>query len=103
MSRLSWILILILTLLTVSTSGCVIGVKERVIITYVGFAKTPEEANGAIKIATNKKIPVTVVGENDLITEMDLGGFLAVRETDFVKLVELANMNGLANAKPKKP
>ena len=87
---------LILIALMIGTSGCVVGVKERVIITYVGFAKSTEESNGAIKIATNKKIPVTVVGENDLNTEMDLGGFLAVREPDFIKLVELAN-------EPKKP
>jgi len=91
MSRLSWILILALTLLTVSTSGCVIGVKERVIITYVGFARSHEESTGAIRIASNKKIPVTIIGEDDLSTEMDLGGFLAVREEDFAKLVGLAN------------
>ena len=90
MKRL-WIPLVVLTVLTLSTAGCSIGVKEKLRIVYTGFAKSELESQGAIKIATNDKLPVTVVGSDDVATEMDLGGFLAVREADFIELIKRAN------------
>lgn len=68
-----------------STAGCSIGIKEQVSIVYVGFAKSPEEAKGAIKIATNEKIKVTVGGK---ATEMDIGGMYVIRGADLKAFVK---------------
>jgi len=65
--------------------GCSIGIKERHTVIYTGFAKSPEEAKGAIKIATNKDIPVTI-GKH--VTEMDLGGMYVIRGADLKALVK---------------
>lgn len=87
-----WILaaLLILTLI----SGCAIGIKEKQTVIYAGFAKSPEELQGAIRIATNTKIPVTIIGETETLTEMDLGGMIAIREADLKYLVKEHNEKG---------
>lgn len=74
-----------------STAGCSIGIKEKHTVIYTGFAKEPEEAKGAIKIATNEAIAVTI-GKH--ATEMDLGGMYVIRGADlkaFVKAVRDGN------------
>ena len=83
--------LLALTLLILSIVGCSIGVKRHDRIIYAGFAKSPEELHGAVRIATNKPIPVTIVGEGVTSTYMDLGGMLAVREADLAMLIRMAN------------
>ena len=85
------LLILMLTSISIAVTGCSIGVKEKQTIVYAGFAKDPEELKGAIRIATNKQIPVTVVGEKDISTTKDLGAMIAVREADFKALVRSWN------------
>ena len=72
-------------LLTIST-GCF---NRRIV--YAGFAKSPVELKGAISIATNKPVIVTVLGDTKTVTSMDLGGMIAVRRADLKKLIELAN------------
>ena len=59
-------------------TGCSIGVKEKVTIVYVSFAKDTK-IKGAIKVATNKKIPVTVDGE---LAQFNAGGYYLVHERD---------------------
>lgn len=72
----------VLTVLIINT-GC----SE---VVYCGFAKSSEELNGAVRIATNKKIKVTIDG-TDTVSTKDLGGMIAVRSADLAKLIELAN------------
>ena len=67
------------------STGCSIGIKEKHTIVYTGFAKEPIEAKGAIKIATNAKIKVTV---GDHATEMDLGGMYVIRGADLKAFVQ---------------
>ena len=68
-----------------STAGCSIGIKEKHTIVYTGFAKEPIEAKGAIRIASNAKIKVTV-GKHT--TEMDLGGMYVIRGADLKAFVQ---------------
>lgn len=75
---------------SISISGCLIGVKQKNTIVYSGFAKTPIEAKGAIRVATNDKIRVTVVGKSDFETEMDLGGMYVIRGSDLKALINAA-------------
>lgn len=78
-----------------SSVGCSIGIKEKHTIIYSGFAKEPEEAKGAIKIATNNKIKVTIGSH---ASEMDLGGMYVIRGSDlkaFVKALKaVGNIDG---------
>jgi len=72
--------------------GCSIGIKEQNNIIYSGFAKSPIELSGAIRIATNKVIPITV---GDVASELDLGGMYAVKAADlaaFIKAVQDAQI-----------
>jgi len=60
------------------STGCSIGVKEKVTIVYVSFAKDAK-IKGAVKVATNKKIPVTVDGK---LAKFNAGGYYLVHERD---------------------
>ena len=60
------------------STGCSVGVKEKVTIVYVSFAKDAK-IKGAIKVATNKKIPVTVDGK---LSQFNAGGYYLVHERD---------------------
>lgn len=73
------------------TTGCTIGIKEKVRVVYVSQFKIPEELNGAIKIATNKKLPVTIEGKKDIDTEMDLGGYYAIKAQDLKGFIDALN------------
>ena len=67
--------------------GCSIGVKEKQTVIYCSFAKDPN-IKGAIKVATNKPIPVTVVGKTDVSTEFNAGGYYLVHERDLRAFLE---------------
>ena len=77
--------------LLLNTNGCTIGVKEKERIIYVSFSKTPEELKGALKIATNDPIPVTVVGEEETYSELNLGGYYVVHENDLRAFIKAIN------------
>jgi hypothetical protein len=81
-AKLILFLLLILSF-SLNTAGCgTIGIKEKSRIVYVSFAKTPEELKGALRVATNEPIPVTVVGEEETEAELNLGGYYLVHEND---------------------
>lgn len=57
---------------------------------YVSYYREPAEAQGAIRIATNKKIPVTIVGKDDINTELDLGGMYVITGSDLKGFINAA-------------
>lgn len=67
--------------------GCSVGVKEKQSIVYVSFAKDPN-IKGAIRVATNKPIPVTVSGTDDVATDFNAGGYYLVHERDLKAFLE---------------
>jgi len=71
--------------LSIGMAGCS-GTR----IVYAGFARQPEEAQGAIRIATNSPIQVTVVGVDDFTTKMDLGGKYIISGPDLKGLIGAA-------------
>jgi len=73
--------------------GCSIGVKEKVRIVYSQLYQEPIEAKGAIRIATNKPIPITISGMTDVSTKKDLGGMYAIGAADLKGLVDAAKNN----------
>jgi hypothetical protein len=56
--------------------------EERFTIVYASYAKLPQEAQGALRIATNEKIPVTIVGKEKVQDELDLGGYYVIHGRD---------------------
>ena len=78
-----WMTVVLLATLLMSSS-CTIGTKTKTKVVYVGFG-SPSAHKGKLKIATNKKIEVTV--GQDLV-ELDLGGYIAVKESDLDKLID---------------
>jgi len=61
-------------------------------VVYVSFAKDPE-IKGAIKIATNKPIPITVGGKTDIITKFNAGGYYIVHERDLRAFLDALKKN----------
>ena len=82
---------LLLTSFLLST-GCSIGVKEKQTIVYASFAKDPE-IKGAIKVATNQKILVTVAGKTNIATKFDAGGYYLVHERDLRAFLDALKKN----------
>lgn len=72
----------LLLIATLISSGCTVGLRKETRVVYAGLGKQPEEAKGAIRIATNSKIPVTIVGDTQTHVSMDLGGYYVISATD---------------------
>ena len=81
-SFLLWILI---SLAVTVLSSCTIGIRKEVRVVYVSFAETEEATKGAIRIATNSTIPVTV-GDNHV--DLNLGGYYVISAADLKAFVE---------------
>jgi len=88
MVKVKYSLLLILMVLLVS-----IGCSKQTVV-YAGFGSVPNEAMGVIRIATNTPIEVTIVGEKDIYTSKNLGGYYVISATDlksFVYVMEQYN------------
>jgi hypothetical protein len=81
------LIFLVASMILTISSGCLFSENK---IVYAGFAKEEPETNGAIQIATNKKVPVTVGG---VASTMDLGGMYVIRGADLKLLIRKANEN----------
>ena len=68
-------------------TGCSVGVKEKQTVIYCSFAKDPD-IKGGIKVATNKEIPVTVVGKTNVAAKFNAGGYYLVHERDLKAFLE---------------
>lgn len=71
------LVMLVASVLFLSTGCETVGVKKEVSVVYASPFRPPD-ANGALKIATNEPIPVTIEGDSDTYAEMDLGGMYAI-------------------------
>lgn len=80
-----------LFLISILLSSCTVGLRRETRIVYASIGKQDEEMKGALRIATNDEILVTIVGDTETVTEMDLGGYYAVSAADlklFIKAVK---------------
>jgi hypothetical protein len=75
-------------MLLIAITGCGQTVEHFV---YAGIAR-PADANGAVKIATNSKVLVTVEGDTTFSTSLDLGGWYAIPAGDLTTLVKYAQL-----------
>lgn len=84
---LLWILLLIAIAIF---NGCTVGLRKQTDIVYASIGKQEEEFKGALRIATNNEIRVTIAGDKETVSHMDLGGYYAVSAADlklFIKAV----------------
>jgi len=86
-------LLLLATICCIAGAGCFTTHRE-VEIVRVSVTPYPEEADGALWVATNEPIKVGIVG-TDLVTEKDVGGYVLLHKDDFKALVKaLRDGNG---------
>ena len=78
----------LLILPLISLTACLRANRETEIV-KVSLEKIPEEVNGILYIATNKKIKVGIEG-TDKIAEMDLGGRYILDKAELQLLVTRA-------------
>lgn len=80
-----WVLVVTLMVCSVVGSGCLRTHKEIEII-RVSITPWPEEAQGAMWVATNKPIRVGVDG-SDAVAEKDVGGYILIHKEDWKALI----------------
>ncbi|MCK5020226.1 MAG: hypothetical protein KAS32_24520 [Candidatus Peribacteraceae bacterium] len=73
--------------------GCVIGTKTEKTVVFVSHLPIPETANGVAIIATNKKIPITILNKEGFLCEVDLGGKVVLSPTLYDFLIRKYNEN----------
>ena len=84
LSRGYWkLIVLILMICSISTGGCF-----QTDVIYTSFNKMPEEAFGAIRIATNDPIPITILGKTEITTKKNLGGYFAIHPNDLKAFIQ---------------
>lgn len=75
--------LLLLTLCLTAMAGCTFGVRKE---TQVVYASVMDQSMPGIRIATNRKIPVTV--GNDY-SERDFGGYYIISAADLKGFIAL--------------
>ena len=82
------LLLLMTCWLSIVLSGC--G-QQQIRLVYAGLGQEVTDAKGALKVASNKKIPVTIQGDTSTLTEVDAGGWFLVPPGDMKVLVDKAS------------
>lgn len=79
----SHLLKMILLIATViSTSSCTIGLRKETHIVYASIGEVPIEFRGALRVAMNDPIRVTIVGDKETVASLDLGGYYIISPSD---------------------
>jgi len=84
-------LLISLLLASLVLTGCTMGVKENNTILFVSPVAIPESANGAVVIATNKKIQLAIIGMSDKVFEQQVTGYVLVDPWTWDKMVRVYN------------
>lgn len=87
-SQLSLLLTMSMLILCSVSTGCTVGVKEKITIVYTSYNRPPDEATGAIKIATNEPVAVTIEGDKTVNTKRDIGGMYVISGPDLEVMVK---------------
>jgi len=71
-------LLLLLSTVMMTSTACVIGIKEKRESLFVSPVPIPEAAKGAVMIATNEKIPLAIVNREGFKFEQKVTGYVIV-------------------------
>lgn len=91
-SRLKKVLLSLLLLsITVVSTGCTIGLKEKNNLVFVSPVPIPEVSKGSVIIATNKEIPLAIIDQKDKIFYQNVGGYVLVDPFFYELLIKSYN------------
>jgi len=71
--------------------GCTIGIKEKSNLVFVSPVPIPEVSEGAVIIATNKKLPLAIIEQKDKVFYQNVGGYVLVDPQFYAILIEAFN------------
>ena len=71
-------LLLLILASMMASMGCTIGVKAERETVFVSPVPIPEAAKGAVMVATNRKIPLAIIGREDFRFTQNVGGYVLV-------------------------
>lgn len=77
------------------------GCLRKIELVRQSMTPIPENVDGLIYIATNKKILIGIEG-TDKVFPQDIGGYYAVHKTDLSALIKMNNNLTVENNKLKK-
>jgi len=60
--------------------------RERIV--YVGYARPPA-VDGAVRIATSQPVDVTIEGQADISTTLNIGGWYVITPGDLQAFIEI--------------
>ena len=78
---------LIAKLLLISCLLVMMGCSKTIVV-YAGLARCPEEATGAVRIATNRPIEITIAGDKKTFAKKDFCGYYIVSGADLKTMVK---------------
>jgi hypothetical protein len=90
LKKKAFLMSVLLSLSLLLVIGCSIGLKEQQTIIYSSLAPVPAELNGALKVAQNEEILVSVEGKEKILTKMKAGGMYLISAQDLQYLIQKA-------------
>ena len=85
------VLSLSLSLITLASTGCTIGIKEKNSIVFVSPVPIPEVAKGSVVVATNDKIPLAIIDMKDKVFYQSVQGYVLVDPFFYEILIKTYN------------
>jgi hypothetical protein len=85
------VLSLFLSLTTLASTGCTIGIKEKNNLIFVSPVPIPEVSKGSVIVATNKPIALAIIDEKDKIFYQNVGGYVLVDPYFYEMLIKAYN------------
>lgn len=85
------VLSLFLSLITLASTGCTIGIKEKNNLVFVSPVPIPEVSKGSVIVATNKPIALAIIDEKDKIFYQNVGGYVLVDPYFYELLIKAYN------------
>ena len=96
--------IIVILILGSILQGCTFGLRRETSIIYASIAAEPECVKGMLRIATNRRIPVTVMaGDESYTTALNLGGYYVISASDLKTLISHVPGEGEGTGREDKP
>ena len=89
--KLKKVLQIVLILITVTATGCTIGIKEKRELVFISPVPIPEAAKGIPMIATNDLVKLSVINKPDSVYLQNIGGYVVVDPWFFDLLLKAYN------------
>ena len=85
------VLSLFLSFITLASTGCTIGIKEKSNLVFVSPVPIPEVSKGSVIVATNRPIELAILNEKDKVFYQNVGGYVLVDPYFYEILIKAYN------------